>query len=66
MKKPIDVSALVKKYGSGYIAKNRKTGRVVAHAKRLDVLFKETKDKTDVTISWIPRQNARYVFRISV
>ena len=59
------IAALVKKYGSGYIAKNRITGQVIAHAKRLDVLFKETKNKADVTISWLPQKNARYVFRIS-
>lgn len=66
MKKPIDISILVKKYGPGYVAKNEKTGRIVAHAKRLDVLFKETKDKENVTISWLPKQGARYVFRVSL
>jgi len=63
--KPINISSLVKKYGPGYIAKNKKTGKVIAHAKRIDVLFKKTKDKTDIVISWIPRRGARYVFRIS-
>ena len=27
--KPINISALIKKYGPGYFAKNKKTGRVV-------------------------------------
>lgn len=63
--KPINISEIVKKYGPGYIAKSRKTGQVVAHAKRLDVLFKKTHKKTDVTISWVPKSNAKYVFRIS-
>ena len=63
--KPINISSLVKKYGPGYIAKNKKTGKVIAHAKRIDVLFKKTKDKTDIVISWIPRREARYVFTIS-
>lgn len=62
MRKPINISVLIKKYDSGYIAKNRKIGRVVTHAKRLDLLFDETKNKTDLTISWIPQRNARYVF----
>lgn len=64
--KPINISSLIKKYGPGYVAKNRKTGRVVAHAKRLDLLFKKTKKRTDFVVSWIPKSGARYVFRISV
>lgn len=63
--KPINISELVKEYGPGYVAKSRKTGRVIAHAKRLDLLFKKTGKRTDVTISWVPKSNARYVFRIS-
>lgn len=63
--KPINISSLIKKYGPGYVAKNKKTGRVVAHAKRLDVLFKKTGKKSDVTIAWIPQGNTKYVFRIS-
>jgi len=64
--KPTDISELIKKYGSGYVAKNRKTGQIVAHAKRLDVLFKKTGKKADITISWIPQKNSKYVFRISL
>ena len=64
--KPVNITELVKKYGPGYIAKNRKTGRIIAHAKRLDILFKKTSKKANVTISWIPEKNAKYVFRISL
>ena len=64
--KPEDITKLIKKYGSGYVAKNRKTGQVVAHAKRIDLLFKKTGKRSDVTISWVPRKNAKYVFRISL
>ena len=64
--KPINISSLIKKYGSGYVAKSKKTGKVVAHAKRLDFLFKKIKGKSDIVISWIPKKNARYVFRISL
>ncbi len=63
--KPVDISSLIKKYGPGYIAKSRKTGRVIAHAKRLDVLIKKTGKREDITISWVPKSNAKYVFRIS-
>lgn len=63
---PINISSLIKKYGPGYIAKNKKTGRVIAHSKRLDFLFEKTKDKTDVVISWVPKKGARYVFKISL
>ena len=64
--KPINISSLIKKYGSSYIARNKKTGRVVANAKRLDILVKKIKKRTDLTISWVPRNNARYVFKISL
>lgn len=64
--KILNISSIIKKYGPGYVAKNRKTGRVVAHAKRLDVLFGKAKKRTDVVISWVPKKGARYVFRISV
>lgn len=64
--KPINISSLVKKYGASYVAKSQKTGRVVAHAKRLDVLFKKTKSNADLIISWIPKSKTRYVFRISL
>lgn len=63
--KPINITNLIKKYGPGYIAKNRKTGRVIAHAKRLDLLFKKTGKRDDVTISWVPKSNIKYVFGIS-
>ncbi|PIP57563.1 hypothetical protein COX03_02360 [Candidatus Woesebacteria bacterium CG22_combo_CG10-13_8_21_14_all_39_10] len=64
--KPINISSLIKKYGSSYVARNKKTGRVVANAKRLDILVKKIKKRTDLTISWVPRNNARYVFKISL
>lgn len=64
--KPINISSLIKKYGPGYVAKNKKTGRVVAHAKRLDILFKKTRKNTGITVSWIPQGNTKYVFRVSL
>jgi hypothetical protein len=64
--KPVNISSLVKKYSASYIAKNKKTGKVVAHSKRLDLLFKKTKEHSDVVISWVPKKGARYVFRISI
>lgn len=63
--KPINITSLIKKYGPGYIAKNKKTGKVVAYAKRLDLLFSKTKEKSNILISWVPKKNARYVFKIS-
>jgi len=64
--KPINISSLIKKYDSGYIAKSKKTGRVIAHAKRLDILFQKTGKKSDITISWLPKGNTKYVFRVSL
>lgn len=64
--KPVNISALIKKYGPGYVATNKKTGKVVAHAKRVDFLLKKTKNQTNIVISWIPKQNTRYVFQISL
>ncbi|MFA5840636.1 MAG: hypothetical protein WC890_08355 [Candidatus Margulisiibacteriota bacterium] len=63
--KPVNISSLIKKYGSNYVARSKKTGRVVAHAKRVDLLVKKTKERSDVTISWVPRSDARYVFAAS-
>lgn len=63
--KPVNISSLVKKYGASYVARNKKTGKVVANSKRIDLLVKKTKDKSDLTISWVPKDNVRYVFKIS-
>lgn len=62
--KPINISSLIKKYGAGYIAKSRKTGQVVAHAKKLSLLFNRTKEREDLVISWVPKSGRRYVFRV--
>ncbi|HTK03307.1 MAG TPA: hypothetical protein VL401_00865 [Alphaproteobacteria bacterium] len=64
--KPINISSLVKKYGASYIARSQKTGKIVADSKRIDLLIKKTKDRSDLTISWVPKDNARYVFKISL
>jgi hypothetical protein len=63
--KPINITSLIKKYGPGYVAKNKKTGKIIAHAKRLDFLFRKIEGKANVVVSWIPKKGARYVFRIS-
>lgn len=62
--KPVDISPLVKKYGASYIARSKKSGKVVAHAKRIDILIKKTKKRSDVTISWVPRENVRYAWSV--
>ena len=62
--KPVNITSIIKKYGPGYVAKTQK-GRVVAHDKRIDILFNKVKDRDDVIISWVPKPGARYVFRIS-
>ena len=64
--KPKDITKLMKKYGPGYIAKTKKSGRVVAHARAIDVLFEKTKDRDDVIIAWVPKEGGRYVFGISI
>ena len=61
-----DISQLIQKYGPGYVAKNRRSGRVVAHAKKIDTLFKKTMQNKDVIISWVPKPDTKYVFRISL
>ena len=63
--KPVNISSLITKYGPGYVAKT-KGGQVVAHARKLDVLFKKVKNKASLVISWVPKKGARYVFRISL
>lgn len=64
---PINITHLTEKYGPGYIAKDKKSGRIVAHARRVDILLKKVKkEKEEVVISWIPKHGARYVFRLSL
>ena len=63
--RPINITELTVKYGPGYIAKDKKSGRVVAHASRVDILMKKVKEaKKEVVISWVPKHGARYVFGI--
>lgn len=63
----INITRLTEKYGPGYIAKDKKTGKVVAHARRVDVLMKKIqKEKEEVVVSWVPKHGARYVFRLSL
>ena len=67
--KSINITTLTEKYGPGYIAKDKKSGRIVAHAKRVDTLMekvKERKEEKKVVISWIPKHGARYVFSLSL
>lgn len=64
--KPVNISSLIKKYGASYIARNKKTGKVVDYSKRIDLLIKKTKEKADINISWVPQDNTRYVFKISI
>lgn len=67
--KPIDITKLTEKYGPGYIAKEKKSGRIVAHASRVDTLLKKVKGgkkEKELVISWIPKHGARYVFSISL
>lgn len=65
--KLINITHLIKKYGPGYIAKGKKSGKVVAHANRVDNLMEKVKPlKQEVIISWIPKYGARYVFSISL
>lgn len=64
--KAINITALTKKYGNQYIAKSEKTGKVLAHNERVDMVFKKVKDKKDVIISWVPKYGTTYVFRISL
>lgn len=65
--KPINITHLTEQYGPGYVAKDKKSGRIVAYASRVDVLMKKVKKEKreeQVVISWIPKHGARYVFGI--
>lgn len=66
--KTINITHLTEKYGPGYIAKDKKSGKVVAHATRVDTLMKMVKNKKEkeVVISWVPKHGAQYVFSISL
>lgn len=65
--KSINITALTEKYGPGYIAKDKKSGRIVAHSSRVDTLMrmvKGGKKEKEVVISWIPKHGAQYVFGV--
>lgn len=67
--KPVNITRLTEKYGPGYVAKDKKTGKVIAYASAVDILMKKvakTKKEKQVVISWVPKHGARYVFRISL
>jgi len=66
--KSINITALTEKYGPGYIAKDKKSGKIIAHASRVDILMEKVKSKAkkEVIISWIPKHGAQYVFGISL
>jgi len=69
MKKPVNLTNLSKKYGPGFVARVKGTTRVIGYAKRPNSLLLKIKNKKEfkenkVTISWIPKYGARYVFRI--
>lgn len=62
--KAINITKLTEKYGPGYIAKDKNSGKIVAHASRVDTLMKKVKSKKEkeVVISWVPKHGAQYVF----
>jgi len=67
--KTVNITHLTEIYGPGYIAKDKKTGKVIAHASRVDSLMNKLADKKkkpEVVISWVPKHGARYVFKISL
>lgn len=63
---PINITSLTEKYGPGYVAKDKQTGKIIAHAARVDILMKKVKDKERVVVTWIPKHGARYVFSLSI
>lgn len=66
--KSINITKLTEKYGPGYIAKDKKSGKIVAHASRVDTLMKKinaVKKEKETIISWVPKHGAQYVFSIS-
>ena len=71
MKKPVNLTSLSKKYGPGFVARVKGTTKVIGYAKRADSLLLKIKNKKEfkenkITISWIPKYGARYVFKISL
>lgn len=71
MKKALNFTAISRKYGPGYVARLDGTTRVLAAAKRVDILFKKVKDKREfkenrIVISWVPKYGQSYVFRVSL
>ena len=63
--KSINITALTEKYGPGYVAKDKNSGRIVAHASRVDTLMKKVGRKKKIVVSWVPKHGARYVQRLN-
>ncbi|MBI5358496.1 hypothetical protein HZB69_02605 [Candidatus Amesbacteria bacterium] len=57
--KPRNLAPLIKKYGAGYTLEDKK-GKILAHSKRIDILFKKIGERADLTIGWLPEPNVRY------
>ncbi|MBI2611717.1 hypothetical protein HYW54_03155 [Candidatus Gottesmanbacteria bacterium] len=71
MKRPVNFTAISKKYGPGYIARIEGKTKVLAAGKKVDILMKKIKNikefkENKVVISWVPKYGQKYAFRISV
>lgn len=69
--KSLNLTALSKKYGPGYVARIDGGTKVFAAAKKVDSLVLKIKDKKEflenkLVISWIPKYGQRYAFRVSL
>lgn len=69
--KPLNLTAISKKYGPGYVARIEGGVRVLAASKKVDLLFKKIKNKKEfkenkVVISWVPKPGQRYAFGVSI
>lgn len=66
-KSPESFSRMMKKYGPGFVAYSKKSGRVVAHAKDMKQLWDQIKNRRSfrndlLVISHVPEYGTRSVY----
>lgn len=70
MRKAMNLTALARKYGQGYVARISGGTKVFAFSKKVDTLVEKIKDKKEfkenkLVISWVPKFGQRYAFKVS-
>lgn len=68
LKNPTAFARMMKKYGPGFVALSKRSGRVVAHAKKFGELWQKIRERESfkrdlLKISHVPSYSARSVYK---